>query len=322
MHRFRVALVSLVLASSSLACGTSKPPEAPTTSGTASGGGGPSASAIVPDSEADATVTADLAGIRANPLFARAVSEANNEDPTLGALVEKIDHVELRATLPKDAPPAIVGVLWGRLGTDPRQITGLGFAFDEAQSLPSGVKEYTTKGADMQAHVFVLNDGVWIVSTGANSDRVRARVSSSSAAPSAPTGDLLHIKTNASVLAHAPKELPQTYASVEKVDLALTSGASSLRAVLSFKEASGAKKATSELRMLGAFLLLAIKSRVDCKALEKISFDVKNDAKDVAIEVKGISDAIAAWDPQACKMESRDSHEERRPPKRKPTRLK
>lgn len=320
MRGFCVALLAFVLA-----CGASKPPEAPTTSGTADGSSAALATAIVPDADADATITADLAAMRANPLFARAVSEAGTNDAALAALVDKIDHVELRASLPKDGPASAVGVLWGKLGTDPRQVTGLGLTFEDAPSLPSGVKEYVVAGGEVPARLFVLSDAVWIVATGANVERVRARLSTNASAPSAPSGDLLRIKTNAAALAHAPKELPQTYASVEKVDVSLTASASALRAVLSFKEESGAKKATNELRMLGGFLLLAIKSKTECKALDKISFDVRNDAKDVAIEVKGISDAIAAWDPNACKMEPRDSHEERRPakpPRRtKPTKL-
>jgi hypothetical protein len=296
-----------------LGCGTSKPPQAPTdaSGGATSGVGAPSLAPEL-DASADAVITIDVAGIRENPLFARLLAERERH-PQASAMIARLDRLDLRATVPADGPPALVAVAWGKLPLDPHAETALGVAFTEGKPLASGVKEYVARSGDFPAHVFVVREGVWVIATGPMTERMRNHFATSSSPPAAPSGDLLHVRANAVALARAPRT-HELLSEVEGMDLALTSGAKSLRATATFKNAEAAKQAEAQLRALTALIGLALAANKDCKALDKIAIDVKHEAKDLIVEVKGIDEAMTAWDPKACGPFSHQRSVKPRPP--------
>jgi hypothetical protein len=297
-----------------LGCGTSKPPQAPTTDANADPTEGIGASSLAPELEttADAMISVDVAGLRANPLLASLLAE-RERDGSASAMVARLDRIDLRATIPSQGPPALVAVAWGKLPSDPHVETALGVAFSEGKRLASGVKEYEAKSGDVPAHVFVVREGVWVIATGPFADRMRAHFAKTAAPPAPPSGDLVHLRANAVALARAPRT-HELLTEVEAMDVALTPGAKSLRAKATFKSADAAKQAEAQLRALTALVGLALAANKDCKALDKLAIDVKHDAKDLVVEVKGIDEAMAAWDPKTCGRSSHHRSVKPRPP--------
>lgn len=298
----RTRLLACVLSAGILACGAAKPPDAPTSPADA---GKTGVAVVAPDldANADVTVFVDLAGIRANPVFASFLSDrAKDRAPAIADLLAKVDRVDVRASLAGLGTPDIVAVVWGRLPKDPSADPVLGFAFEEGPALMSGVKEYVNRkrhGSSPAAHVFVVRDGVWVLTMGAATKGVRASYATTAIAPSAPSGDLLRVRANRLALERSPRTR-DFVDGIDKIDVTLGSSAGTLHAALTFREAETAKTAAAKLRSMTTMLSLMVAADGTCRAFEKLSIDVKHDAKDVVIDVKGIADAIAAWDEQAC----------------------
>jgi hypothetical protein len=60
-------------------------------------------------------------------------------------------------------------------------------------------------------------------------------------------------------------------------------------------------------------LTMLLTANMGCNALEKITIEIKHDGNDLSVEVKGIEDAMAAWDPNACLPHA--THERRAKPR-------
>jgi hypothetical protein len=281
-----------------VACATSKPPQAPTTEASASAGIGVASLAPELDAEADASITIDLAAIRENPLFAGLLAE-NDRHPDANAMVARLDRLDLRASVPAKGPPAIVAIAWGKLPNDPHGEKALPVVFEEEKTLASGVKEYSTRGGDIPGHVFVVNDHTWILTSGAMTDRIRARLASRAPEFRPPSGALLHVRASTEAIARSPFA-KDFVGEAEQVELTLSAGGKTFRAVGTFRDAETAKKASNQIRGVAGVLTMLIAANSGCKALEKITLDVRHEANDLIVEVKGIDAAVAAWDPETC----------------------
>jgi hypothetical protein len=293
MRTYALALLSWFVLVCVVACGGSSPPAASATSSASVG-----ADAIAPSGADDIVATVDLAGMRTNPVLAGFLGEARAKSrPGFAELMEKLDHVDVRASIPKEGAPSIVAVMWGKLPRDPRQLA-MFKSVSGPNALGSGVQEWT-EGSGGPAHVFVLSEQVWVVTGGSMTDRARDHFAKSATPPAVPSGDLLRVHVNAAALKKWG-EASQAVGDVGAIDVTLGSNASSFRAVLAFEDGDAAKTAEKKVRTLAILVTLAIAGRQECKALQKLSIDVSSQAKDVAVEVKGLGDALASWDANAC----------------------
>lgn len=244
------------------------------------------------------TLTMDVAAMRRDPSLAAALTKAKASSPSdVAELVDDLDHLDARAAEVDGHPTAIV-VMWGRFPKDPTEVAFFragAKALTLAATLPSGVREYET-GDPTDGHLFAVSRSVWVVASSSAISRVRSRFANSADAPAEPHGDLLKIRVDRSFLKDETE-----LRGVDHFEVSLAPRLASLDGVLEFDREDDAKQAQVKVQLLAAvFVAAAAEKAKSCRALDKLDFEVKRDGKKLEVEVRGIGDAAAAWDPAEC----------------------
>lgn len=285
-------------------CGGSPPRGAESASHESAASTGPAGAAeLAGDTPADILFSVDLAGMRKDPTLSKVLEKANaSAKPDIQELMAKIDRIDLRASGSRTAPDAVV-VLWGHLPKEPSGFAafaaGSRHAFTADPALASGVREYESSEA-ANGHLFVVNDGVWVVGIGAPVEKLRARFAASAAPPKTPASDLLHVDAKAAALLEGGRPRGP-FGKLTSFDITLRAGMASVKGLLHFEDEDAAKGAEAQIKLLTSLLLVAASEKAkDCVALEKLGFDVARDGAVVDVEVRGLAEAAAAWDPAKC----------------------